>query len=305
MPYKVRVVHRRRSLKIAFICLIAAATAAGQTPKRLNHVIEKLEKGQDVIGTFGTPATVAAARAMATSKNDFLMLDLQYGLFDVRQVQSALFAMIDKAGIVKTASAAPGVIPLARIPESTHDSPQFAVKQLLDAGVFGIMFPHMESRDDAELAIRTMRFPQRKGVSFDPADSQRLIPADAAWYWGLSQEEYMKRADVWPLNPQGELLMIAQIESQKGIDHLDEIIDTPGVGAILIGPYHLSESLGEKAYNTPRNEAAVQGILKKCLARKMPCAYPIVATNQAEAQREIDRRRTEGFRILTVSITGR
>ena len=214
--------------------------------------------------------------------------------------------MIDKANILERGTLQPRVTPLARIPESTHDSPEFAVKQLLDAGVFGIMFPHIESKEQAEAAVRSMRYPQRNGVSFDEADSKRgEQPKDASWYWGLSDAEYKQRADVWPINPQGELLAIAQIESSAGVTHLDDIARVPGIGAILIGPYHLSESLGEKSYNSPKTEANVQIILKKCLENRIPCAYPVVGATPAESERELARRRAEGFRIITVNTSGR
>jgi len=285
----------------------AQSDASPARPKtRLNHVIERLEQGQVVMGTFpGTGGSLSTARALATSANDFVMFDLQYGLFDVRQVQLMLFGMIDKSDILKRGALQPRVTPLARIPESTHDSPEFAVKQLLDAGVFGIMFPHIESKEQAEAAVRSMRYPQRNGVSFDEADSRRGAPKDASWYWGLSDAEYMQRADVWPINPQGELLAIAQIESSAGVAHLDEILRTPGIGAILIGPYHLSESLGEKSYNSPKTEANVQIILKKCLENRIPCAYPVVGATPEESQHEVTRRREEGFKIITVNTTGR
>ncbi len=242
----------RLLLTLAVVAATALAQSAGSQAKpgvRLNHVIERLEQGQVVIGTFpGVGGSLTTARSsLATSGNDFVMFDLQYGLFDVRQVQLMLLGMIDKGGILKNGSLQPSVTPLARIPESTHDSPQFAVKQLLDAGVFGIMFPHIESKEQAEEAVRSMRYPQRNGVSFDEADSKRGMPRDAIWYWGLSEAEYMQRADVWPINPRGELLAIAQIESSAGIAHLDDILAVPGIGAILTGPLSSFGIVGREA----------------------------------------------------------
>ena len=45
-------------------------------------------------------------------------------------------------------------------------------------------------------------------------------PARAARYWGLSQQEYYARADVWPLAPQGEILAIIQCEDMRAIENL-------------------------------------------------------------------------------------
>lgn len=281
--------------------------AAAKTSVRLNRVIEKLADGQTVVGTFPGAAnsSVSAARTLSASNNDFVMFDLQYGVFDVRAVQMQMLAMIDKAGILKKGSLQPNVIPLARIPESTHDNPQFAVKQLLDIGVFGIMFPHIESKEQAEAAVRMMRYPGRNGTSFDHPGSGRGTPVDAMWFWGLSEPEYMRRADVWPLNPEGELLTIAQIESAAGVQHLDEILQVPGIGAILIGPSHLSQSLGEPSWTSPKTEGAVQTVLKGCLAKRIPCGYPVVGATAEAAQRDLAKRKEEGFRFLTINVNGR
>jgi 4-hydroxy-2-oxoheptanedioate aldolase len=230
------------------------------------------------------------------------MFDLQYGVFDVRQIQMSFFGMTDKRALLQRGSLQAVPTPLVRIPESTHDNPQFAVKQLLDIGAFGIMFPHIESKEQAEQAIRSMRYPQRAGVSFDPADAVRSLPADAFWYWGLSKEEYMRRADVWPMNPAGELLAVLQIESAAGVEHRNEIMSVPGVGAIFLGPSHLSQSLGERSASSPKTEEAVQTVLRTCLAQRIPCAYPIVAETADTGKAELTRRQSEGFRILTVNV---
>ena len=282
----------------------SAKPSTGTGSGRLNHVIEKLERGETVIGTFPAQMTgsLAGARTMGTSSNDFIMFDLQYGVFDVSPIQFSIFAMTNKGGILKRGNIGPVPTPFARIPESTHDSPGFAAKQLLDIGLFGVMFPHIESRQQAEQAVQSMRYPTRHGVSFDAPGASRSDPADAIWYWGLSKEEYMQRADVWPLNPRGELLAIVQIESRLGLERLDEILGVPGVGALLIGPSHLSQSLGEAGAKAPKTEAAVQAIVKACVARRMPCGYPIVEATADRAGAEVTRRKSEGFRMLTVNV---
>ena len=223
-------------------------------------------------------------------------------MFNVSPIQFSIFAMINKSAILKRGNIGPVPTPLGRIPEATHDGPEFAAKQLLDIGLFGVMFPHMESRQQAEQAVRAMRYPQRGGVSFDEPSSTRNDPTDAFWYWGLSKDEYMQRADVWPLNPKGELLAVLQIESDSGVKHLDEILSVPGVGALLIGPSHLSQSLGERGAKAPKTEAAVQTIVKACVAKRVPCVYPIVEETAEKARAEVTRRQSEGFRMLTVNV---
>lgn len=283
--------------------------AIGQTgeaarPKvRLNRVIERLEQGGSVIGAFpGGQTGLAGARALATSGRDFVMLDLQYGTFDITMPQMMLLGLIDKSAIVKNGNLQPNVVPFARIPVAVHDAPQFAVTQLLDTGLFGLMFPDIETKDQAATAVAAMRYPQRNRATVGgPSASTR--PLNAAWYWGLSEAEYMQRADVWPLNPAGELLPILQIETAKGIENADEILQVPGIGVIFLGPGDLSRSLGEKSTTAPKTEAGVQKVLKGCLARKIACGYPIVAPNAEAGQKEVARRLAEGFRMVTVNVT--
>jgi len=141
-------------------------------------------------------------------------------------------------------------------------------------------------------------------VSFD-SNSAARGPVDAFWYWGLKKDEYMKRAELWPLNPDGELLAILQIESGKGVENRDEIMSVPGVGLVFIGPFDLSRSLGEAGPNTTRTEQNVQMVLQTCLAKKMPCAYPVVEPTAERGRTQLAERQRQGFRMVTVSVSGR
>ena len=90
-----------------------------------------------------------------------------------------------------------------------------------------------------------------------------------------------------------------------GIEHLDEILDVPGIGVIFLGPTDLASSAGEDGPNAPRVDALVQQVLEVCLQRNIPCGYPIVARTRADAERETARRLGEGFKVLAVMTTGR
>ena len=91
-------------------------------------------------------------------------------------------------------------------------------------------------------------------------------PAQAARYWGLTQQEYYKRADVWPLNPKGEIFVILMIERRQGIENLDDILKkVPGIGVILIGEGDLSQELGfPRQYEHPTVLEAMAHVVKTC-----------------------------------------
>lgn len=250
------------ALVVALCCAfngVSQRAVYAQDTAPVNRVIERLQQGRPVIGTF-----------TRTARPDlhFAVIDEQYGEFDIDGVREAVAAM--RAG-----DGAPAVTPIVRIPLAARDAPQAVVKQVLDAGALGVMFPDIETKAQAMAAISSMRDAQAAG------------------------------ADVWPLDPAGTLVAMLQIETLAGIAHLDEILDVPGIGVIFLGPTDLASSAGEDGPNAPRVDALVHQVLEACLERNIPCGYPIVARTPEDAERETARRLGEGFTVLAVMTTGR
>lgn len=262
--------------------------AQGEAP--INRIIDQLRHDRPAIGTF---------TRSAGPRLDFAIIDEQYGEFALDSVREALVRM-------QTNNAPPTIAPIVRIPLIARGAPQAVVKQLLDIGVFGVMFPDIETKEQAITAISSMRF--ANALSADgsvPPGLRDSSLGSAPEYWGISDDDYRARADVWPLNPSGELVAMLQIESLAGIEHLDEILDVAGIGVIFLGPTDLAVSAGEDGPNSPKVEALVQTVLKACLARNIACGYPIVARTREDAERETARRLAEGFTVLAVMTTAR
>ncbi len=215
----------------------------------------------------GRPAIGTFTRT-ARPDIDFAVIDEQYGDFDINGVREAVVA-------IRVGNGAPAITPVVRIPLAARDAPQAVVQQILDAGVLGVMFPDIETKAQAMAAVGSMRVAQAAG------------------------------AGVWPLDPAGPLVAMLQIETLAGIEHLDEILDVPGIGVIFLGPTDLASSAGEDGPNAPRVDALVQQVLEVCLERNIPCGYPIVARTSEDAERETARRLREGFRVLAVMMTAR
>src|SRR5262249_51096202 len=114
---------------------------------------------------------------------------------------------------------------------------------------------------------------QPKGARIpDPPGLRGVSPDMAMRYWGLSLLDYASRADLYPLNPKGETLLIIQIEERQGLRNLDEILKVKGLGMVMIGPADLSFSLGHPGHpEHPEVEAAVQEILAKAKGAGVPC----------------------------------
>ena len=284
-----RDMHRAFATALA-LTLIGVGPLYAQDGAPVNRVIERLQQDRPAMGTF--------TRAPG-SDLDFAVIDTQYGEFDIDAVRQALLDM-------RTGDGAPAVMPIVRIPFAERNAPQAVVKQLLDAGVFGVMFPDIETKEQAMTAISSMRFAQPAGaIDAEPVGLRGSGSGSAPGYWGLSEDDYRSRADVWPLDASGKLVAMLQIETLAGIEHLDEILAVPGISVIFLGPTDLATSAGEDGPNAPRVEALVQEVLQACLEKNIPCGYPIVAPTREDADRETARRLREGFKVLAVMTTAR
>ena len=107
-------------------------------------------------------------------------------------------------------------------------------------------------------------------------------------YWGVSGADYIAKADVWPLDPEGELLNMIQIENKTGIANVDEIAAVPGVSMLMAAPGDLGMAYGGDAEAT---EEALQTVLRAATAAGLPCAI-------TAGPDDVERRIREGFRVL-------
>ena len=281
----------QRSLWALVGLTLACASALAQTPDRLNKAIELFEASQPAVGLLAFDYSLNNARSLARSDLDFIIIDMEHAPYDVERLRQFLLGMTDKRAILETGSLQPSVVPFVRIPAIGQENLLSMTKQVLDVGAFGVMFPSINSAAEAEKAVRAMRYPQLLGAEdSEPKGLRGRNPSNARWYWGI--EDYHARADVWPLDPRGELLAIIQIETLEAVEAADEIMSVPGVGAIFIGPLDLATDMGYASASAPEVEAQIQKVLAACLTHDVPCAI----TTNAES---IERRLQQGFRLVT------
>jgi 4-hydroxy-2-oxoheptanedioate aldolase len=295
--------HRRRIQTIAAVMLLLAGWAgavfvsAQSQPVRLNGAIDKLQRGKSVAGAIMYDFSLYAARQFATSDLDFIILDLEHQSLDFERLQTFFLGMTDKAALVKQGNLQVRVPPIVRIPTYGRELNEAIVKQVLDMGAFGIMFPAIESREQALRAVRAARYPPRKDSKYpEPRGLRGNGNMPGAWFWGLSRAEYSQRADTWPVNPQGELLLFLQVETAEGVRNIDEILSVPGIGVLFVGPNDLSYSLGV-ADGAPEHEEAIQVALAGCKRHNVPCAITVDAG-------DVVQRLKEGFRVVSLGSGG-
>ena len=277
--------------------LLAPLGTSGQEMKlHLNPVVAKLAEGKTVYGLITSDLSLANARDTARAPVDFVYADLEHNPLDFPGLNIFLLGMTDRGAILKKGNLQPNVALFARFPPEADQS-QWVVKQALDIGLMGVIFNGVDSKEQALFAVRSMRYPQLKGSPHvEPAGIRGFGTAGATWAWGLSAAEYERHADVWPLNPDGDLLATIMIESVDGLKHLDEIASVAGVGALFLGAgADLSHSLGVPQ-SSPEVETAFQQVLKACKAHNVACA---ITANSAN---DVARRVREGWKIIRSSV---
>jgi 4-hydroxy-2-oxoheptanedioate aldolase len=266
---------------------------------RLNTVIRALEQGQHALTCF-TPAEIDAALAMSASKFDGVVFEMEHQPWDGRALRDCLQYMLNRAQIAKSGSIVPAVTPMVRVPVNGIEMAQWHAKQALDIGCYGIVFPHISTVEEAANAVGACRYPRLKSAPrFEPAGIRGDGPTAAARYWGLTQQEYYQKADVWPLNPHGEIFVILQIEDTKGVENLDTILGkVAGIGAILIGEGDLGQELGfPRQYDHPELLKWMARIVETCKKHNVVVGHPHVGA--ANAERIIK----EGYRFLMCAPT--
>ena len=261
---------------------------------RLNGVIAALEQDKPAFVTF-CAAEIGVAQAIGAARYDGVVFEMEHRPYDIRALRDCLQYMLDRRQILQKGTLAPAVTPFVRIPPNGGEASQWVAKQVLDQGVYGIVWPHVSTVDEARSAVAACRYPRpRSARYFEPAGQRGDAPAAAARYWGLSQQEYYARADVWPLNPQGEILVAVMCEEARAIKNLPKMLEeVPGIGVVIIGEGDLSQDLGfPRQYDHPTVAGAIDEILAICKQYNVPCGHPHVDSNNIEALLD------KGFRYL-------
>lgn len=261
---------------------------------RLNGAIRALEAGKPAFVPF-SPAEIGSALTISSAPFDGVVFEMEHGPYDIKALRDCLQYMLNRRQIVTSGSIAPAVTPFVRIPPNGGENNQWLAKQVLDIGVYGVIWPHVSTVDDARNAVAACRYPRPPEAKYyEPAGQRGDAPTAAARYWGLTGPEYYQRADVWPLNPQGEILVVVMCEEKRAIANLPKMLEqVPGIGVVLIGEGDLSQDLGHpREYEHPAVVSAMNDILAICQHYNVPCGHPHVGTKNIEGLI------TQGYRWL-------
>lgn len=222
--------------------------------------------------------------------------------FALPDIQSAL-AQLKPEGADK-----PECLPVVRIDYYADQDYKHVVAGLLNQGVGGIIVPMLDSPNDVIDAVAAMRLPPQNMMPDNlrfPYGTRGWNAVSAYRYWGLSSDQYARLADVWPLNPQGELMIFVMIETAEAVRHIRNILAVPGLSGVLIGGADLSLSMGLGTpgpnYNIPEVEAMVAEVAEACVEMNKLCGSYISPPEGVCPEDEcgVAYRVRQGFKIFT------
>ena len=254
---------------------VAPQEGYAQEPVRLNKVIEALEAGRPAI-----------------ANQEWRFVDMEHSPFSGERVQSVLAEMDQD----RDADGRMALTPLVRIPQDGDEDFKWAVKQVLDLGGFGIILPHVDAKEEAVRLVRAMRYPPRRNSAQpEPRGERGWGPGGAMRLWGMGGVEYSQKADVWPLNPDGELFAVAMIESQEAVDNIHEILEAP-VSAVMVVPGDMAMDLGLGPNPSDRNHTEVDAAFATVLAACQ--AQDRVICGCGDSSGRLQQRLDEGWRFV-------
>lgn len=239
--------HILRAVAACVSLVLGAAILVAQapTPKRINRAIELLDQGQPIYYTGsheGTEGNFEQGVKDAQTYADYISYDMEHAPFDVKGLADYMRGLA-KGGPTKSGHRTPAVIvnvPVNGTDENTVRANAWMFQQVLATGVHGILLCHADTPGAVRAFIEAVRFPAyggRRGVHGNPT---------AARIWGITADQYGDLADVWPLNPKGELLLGLKLEDKYALENAEANTKVPGVAFAEWGPGDMAFSLGVK-----------------------------------------------------------
>lgn len=220
-----------------------------------NPVKDKLKTGQLIFGGWITIPHPALAEIMALSGFEFLVIDTEHGAINVESVQSLIQAM-----------AVTEVIPMVRVAGSQRTF----VNKILDTGPGGVIVPMVNSRKEAEEAVQAARYP--------PEGVRGMGLGRAQGYDDTRLDEYLKVAN--------DLMLVGiQIEHRDAVAQIGEIVTTPGLDLIFLGPADLSASMGYRGQpGHPKVQQAIEKVAEAAKQARVPLGIPVGGPEEVAAR---------------------
>jgi 4-hydroxy-2-oxoheptanedioate aldolase len=205
-------------------------------------VRDRLRRGPTLLGTFSVIPSVEVVELIGLAGFDAVVLDMEHGGYE-----------LDNLGAVILAARARNIEPLVRV---RWNEPAL-IGAVLDAGAAGVIVPHVQSADDAAAVVAAGRFP--------PAGARGAHPWVRAADYDAGSEWFARAND--------SVALVVMVEGVEGLAAVDDILATPGLDAVFIGPVDLASSLGlGTQLDHPRVLEAVQDVVERAAAAGVAAA---------------------------------
>jgi len=226
-------------------------------------------RGEAVVNGWLSIPSSFSAEVMAHQGFDSLTVDMQHGVVDYQTAVTMLQA-------ISTTSA----IPLARVP---WNDPARLMK-ILDAGVYGVICPMINTRDEAEALVRACKYAPRGFRSWGPVRASIYAGAD-----------YGDHAN-------DDIIVMPMIETAQAVSNIDDILSVQGVDAVYVGPSDLSLTMGCKPRLDQTDPPVVEAQLKIVAAcKRHGVAAGIHCGTSAYALKMIEA----GYQLVTLASDSR
>jgi len=234
-----------------------------------NRVKKLLKEGKKTSGAWLQIASPFTAEIMSRAGFDWLLIDMEHGPGDILSLVSQLQAIsgTDTSALVRT---------------PWNDF--VTIKRILDTGVHGLLIPYVNTKEEAEAAVRACRYP--------PDGIRGVAGSPRAQGFGQNVQDYLKNAN-------DEILLITAVETPEAVANLDQILTVEGVDGIFIGPMDLATNMG---YLGQPDQPEVQEVIAE-IEKKVFSSGKILATiagTWEQAQILYER----GYQMITLMADG-
>ncbi|SVA31374.1 uncharacterized protein METZ01_LOCUS84228 [marine metagenome] len=222
--------------------------------KRINRAIELLESDQPIYYTglhsFSRDfLTYEQGKKDSSIWADYINIGMEHGPFDMGGLEAYMDGLVD-GGPTPSGHITPTVI--VELPVQGQNAEiirynSWQIRQILARGVHGILLCEASSAEAVSAFVESCRYKLNDiGVGLGLKDGTRGVGSEfkAKQKWGLTDDnDYRAKADPWPLNPNGELLLGLKIETLEGLNNCEQILSVPGIGYAEMGPGDMSMSM--------------------------------------------------------------
>ncbi len=234
----------------------------------MNLLKNKLKKGEITFGSWITIGNPVVAEIMANSGFEWLTVDMEHSSITLEVAQD----------LIRTIELS-NCIPLVRISENNP----IIIKRVMDAGAHGVIVPMVNTREEAERAVKSVRYPPKGFRGVGLARAQK---------YGFDFEGYKKWLEK-------ESIVIVQIEHVDAVKNLKEILSVDGVDGFIVGPYDISGSLGMPGeFNNPKFKKIIKEVMDVVKNSKKPGGFHVIPPDDKEVQKFIDM----GYKFIAISL---